>query len=89
MRLMEDECRAAGIDPKAVAAIARRLERAAKDASRLGLRVFGGSGGGDLRTNSQSVHERPLILAQMNGSWDGGDGSASDDEEGLLRGEGV
>lgn len=89
MMLMEDECRAAGVDPKAVAAIARRIERAAKDANRLGLKIFGGSGSGDIRTSANSISDRPLILAQMEGPWDGGDGGASTDGDGLLRGEGA
>lgn len=90
MSVYIDECRAAGLDPKAVASIAARLDRAAKDAHRLGLMVFGGSGSGSLRTIETDDRSRHLIVADMDGgTWDGGDGGASYGEDGLLRGEGL
>lgn len=81
----EDECAAAGVNPKQVDSIARRLSRAAKDAAALGITIFGGSGTGSLR---QHDARGPLILAELDGAcWDGGDGAASTDVDGLLRGE--
>lgn len=81
----EEECRAAGLDPSKVEAIARRLERAGRDAAALGLHVFGGSGSGTLRFDTS---KGPLVVARMlGGSWDGGDGGTDVDEDGLLRGE--
>lgn len=96
MAVHSEECRAAGIDEKAVASIARRLQKAAIDAQRLGLVVFGGSGSGSLRAvnteyseSSSSGHcgTGKLVVADMDGSWDGGDGGYSEGPDGLLRGE--
>ena len=85
----EEECLAAGLDPKAVLAIARRLDRAGRDARKLGLVVFGGSGHGSLRfADGRGVRDRMLVVADLGpGGWDGGDGACLPDENGLLRGE--
>lgn len=48
MIVNEEECIAAGLDPKEVKRIASGLSRYAKKAGKLGLKVFGGSGGGTL-----------------------------------------
>lgn len=85
----EDECIEAGVDPAAVRRIAKRLESAAREASKMGLTVFGGSGSGDIRAAGGDLHDRPLILASMAGSWDGGDGGCSQGEDGFIRGEGI
>ena len=81
----EDECIAAGLDPDTVNKLARRIERAAKEAKRLGIQVFGGSGSGSLRFDDGS--DRLLVLADMDGNWSGGDGGTYPDATGLLRGE--
>lgn len=87
----EDECEFAGVDPKRVANIARRLGRAAADARELGLFVFGGTGNGTLRwlgDGTGNLNQGALVVAEIKGgSWDGGDGSTHHDESGLLRGE--
>lgn len=83
----ENECAAAGLDPKKIASIARRLERAAVEAQELGITIFGGSGGGSLRIHVEGLEERPLILAEMDGHFDGGDGACREDAHGLIRGE--
>lgn len=96
MVVYEEECAAAGLDPKKVASIARRLDRAAKDAKALGLTVFGGTGSGTLRRSNSAlgnrsgghVHCGPLIVANMDGSWDGGDGGFGPGPDGFQRGEG-
>lgn len=80
-----DECRAAGLDPAEVAKIARGLSRYAKQAQALGISIFGGSAGGQLRFKDGAPGD--LILADLAGSYDGGDGSTCPDAEGLLRGE--
>lgn len=81
----ENECVAAGLDPDEVERIARRINRAAKDARALGLEVFGGSTSGSLRTIEAGPQ---LIVAEMpGGCWSGGDGASREDENGLLRGE--
>jgi hypothetical protein len=85
MIVNEAECLAAGIDPRRVGSIARRIERAALEAQALGVQIFGGSDG-SLRYYGLD-HSRPLILADMSGNWSGGDGSAGPDEDGLMRGE--
>lgn len=82
----EAECLAAGVDPKVVEALGRRIERAAKEAAVLGITVFGGSGAGTLRFDGHP--NRPLILANLDGGhFDGGDGACWPDEDGLMRGE--
>lgn len=80
----EKECEAAGLDPKEVERIARGLSRYAKQAQKLGITVFGGSPG-SLRADDGQ--EQKLIIADLDGSFDGGCGAASCDSEGLLRGE--
>lgn len=81
----ETECVAAGLDPKKIAAIARRIERAAQDARKLGLHIFGGTGTGSLRFDDGG--KSPLIVATMAGWWSGGCGAEHIDPDGLIRGE--
>ena len=86
MVVNEDECNAYGVDPKRVASIARRIERAAKEAQSMGIQVFGGSNG-TLR-GLCGAYETQLILADIyEGNWSGGDGATSVDDDGLIRGE--
>jgi len=81
----EKECRHADLDPRDVRRIAAGLERYAKEAQSIGLEVFGGSTCGSLRfSDGQNCS---LILATMQGSWNGGDGGGMTDEKGLMRGE--
>lgn len=88
MIVYEDECRAQGVDPKKVRSIAMRLERAARDAQKLGLLVFGGAHSGSIRGDDDPKRSMGrLILADVSGSWDGGDGGACPAEDGLMRGE--
>ncbi len=86
MYINEDECIAANLDPKEVQRIAKGLSRYAKQAQALGITIFGGSSGrldfDDLGTGNQ-----PLIVANLDGMFDGGCGSTTTDENGLLRGE--
>jgi len=82
----EKECERANLDIKKIASIARRLSKAAKEASDMGITVFGGSGTGSLRFR-ESEDKKALILAYIDGDVDGGDGACLEDEDGLLRGE--
>jgi hypothetical protein len=82
----EEECQAAQIDPRAVQSIASRIERAALDAARLGIQIFGGSGSGTLRFDGRDG-QGALILADMQGNWSGGDGACGPAADGLMRGE--
>ena len=86
MDVDHDACRKVHLDVKKIESIARRLSKAAHEAELLGITVFGGSGTGSLR-----IHDDPrnnaLILAQLNGVFDGGDGGYHEDDEGFLRGE--
>lgn len=84
-RVNEKECEAAGVDPLEVKRIAQGLSRYAKAAQKLGIQVFGGSTGGDLRYNDGG--EGKLILAELDGDFDGGDGSACESSDGLIRSE--
>lgn len=88
MTVNEKECAAAGLDPDTVRNLATRLERCGKEAARLGLTIFGGSGSGDLRSSRLRIgsEQRRVIVAHVTGSWDGGCGACSD-VDGLECGE--
>jgi hypothetical protein len=93
MIINDDEIAAAGFDEtdkKKIASIARRISKAAKEAEEMGIEIFGGTGSGSLRFNDGgwggSV-SAALIIANLDGSFDGGCGASSWDENGLLRGE--
>ena len=86
MYVNEDECIAANLDPKEVERIAKGISRYAKQASALGMHIFGGgSFSGSLRVWGDGVGS--LIVADLEGNFEGGDGAAQEDENGLLRGE--
>lgn len=85
MHIYEREIEAAGLDADEVKRIARGLERYAKQAQAMGLIIFGGSGSGSLRARDDQ--EQCLVLASIGGQWDGGDGAAAPDADGLMRGE--
>lgn len=88
MNMYTAECAFAGLDQKKVTSIARRISRAALDARALGLTVFGGSGLGTLRFNDTIFGGAgQLIIADLDGSFDGGDGACLPSDDGLLRGE--
>jgi hypothetical protein len=84
-----EECEAADLDPAEVDRIAKRINRAAADARKLGLEVFGGSSSGSLRVFSDGNRGvGQLVVAEMtNGSWNGGDGATDRNHDGLMRGE--
>lgn len=78
------ECEAAGLDPAEVRRIANGLSRYAKQAQKLGIQVFGGGGQGSLRYDDNGGGR--LIVAYLDGNYDGGDGGL-DESSGLMRGE--
>lgn len=81
----KSECIAAGLDPKEIDRIAKGISRYAKQAQKLRIQIFGGGAGGHLRFNDGGNGD--LIIASLDGSFDGGDGANVPDENGLLRGE--
>lgn len=84
----DDECIAAGLDPKEVERIAKGISRYARQAQALGIQIFGGgSGGGSLRFARGHEEAGALVLADLDGMYEGGDGATDWDSEGLLRGE--
>jgi len=85
MFVNESECEAADLDAKEVERIARGLSRYTKQAEALGLQIFGGTGSGTLRFNDGGPGR--LIVAQIDGDFDGGDGGSSTSFDGLERGE--
>ncbi len=96
MTIYEDEVRAAGFDEdqlKRIASISRRISKAAKEASGMGIEIFGGTGNGTLRYNDKKGEESGatsssgLILSELDGCFDGGCGATMWDNYGLLRGE--
>lgn len=66
-----DACEKYRLDPKRVESIARRLSKAAQEASEIGLKVFGGSGSGTLRLFGYGTSGD---VALLRGNFDGGDG---------------
>lgn len=86
MYINEEEIESVGLDPKKVLSLARRLSNAALEAQNLGIKIFGGSGNGTLRFDTNDG-KAALVLAHMNGNFDGGDGQEVRDSEGLWRGE--
>lgn len=86
MLLNEYECIAAGLDPKEVKRIAAGLSRYGKQAAALGMNIFGGAGSGTLRADDDP-NKGSLIVADLDGNYDGGDGGAKFDEDDLQRGE--
>jgi hypothetical protein len=81
-----NECIVAELDHKEVKRIATGLSRYAKQAEALGLTIFGGSGAGTLRISDNSGFG-PLIVAELDGPFSGGDGATFEEADGLLRGE--
>lgn len=76
MQIDDAACDKAGIPIKDVMSIMRRLSKAGKDAQSLGIKIFGGSGHGSLRIE---VGGRALVLADLDGMFDGGDGATIPD----------
>lgn len=83
MLVNREECIAAGLDPDEVEKIAKGFSRYAKRAAKLGIHVFGGTGTGSLRCSRGSG----LVVAMLDGDFDGGDGGTVFDNDGLERGE--
>jgi hypothetical protein len=79
------ECAAADVVPAKALRLAERMERIGRDARKLGVTIFCGSAN-DIRFH-QIGNDRPLILVTFLGPFDGGDGSAWRDKDGLIRGE--
>ena len=65
--------------------IAAGFSRYGRRAEKLGIHVFAGSGTGSLRMSDGT--DRAIILAWLDGIYDGGDGACREDENGILRGE--
>ena len=85
MHINLKEIEAAGLDPKKVTNIARRISKAALEAKKLGIEVFG-SGSGELRFRDDHGKGQ-LKIASLDGDFDGGAGDDCDWGDGLLRGE--
>jgi hypothetical protein len=81
----DEECEAAGLDRKEIERIAAGLSRYAKQAAALGLTIFGGSGTGSLRYDDGGNGK--LVVAELRGLFDGGDGGERSTDDGYLRGE--
>lgn len=84
MRVNLKECRAAGLNAKKVEALAKRISELGVEAEHLGLTIFG-CGEGSLR---QRQGDHPLIVAYLDGYFDGGAGDPMrNSPDGLIRGE--
>lgn len=84
MRINLEECKLAGIKPAKVEALAKKLSDCGREAAKLGLTIFG-SGEGRLQERHSDA---PLIVAYIDGPFDGGAGDPSrNNPDGLLRAE--
>lgn len=83
----EAECIAANLNPEEVERISKGLARYFKQAAKLGLMSFGGTGSLTLRHDDGSPLGALIVSCVYEGLVDGGDGSYSPEEDGLLRGE--
>jgi hypothetical protein len=90
----EDECNAAGIDPEEVRRIAKGVEKYGRQARKLGIEFFGGSGICTMRfadeksRNADRKHGKLIIATLLGFSCDGGDGGNQPyPPDGLNRGE--
>ncbi len=81
------ECEAVGLDPAEIGKRARRISNAAKELRKMGVVIFGGSGNGTLRFGRSNPGKGAIVLADLDGVFDGGDGAYSEGGDGLLRGE--
>lgn len=82
--LNEKECDHAGIDKATLLKVARRLERDLKDLDRLGVYLFAGS---TITLRVADGMENHLVVADIVGHADGGDGTANIADDGFMRGE--
>lgn len=88
MSICEKECSRAGIDPKLVQSISRRLDAVMRDAQKIGISLFCGGSSPTLRFNDSDPSRRLLIVGYCNfNNADGGDGGCCEDDNGLMRGE--
>ena len=75
----DDQMMNAGLDPKKVLSIARRLQNLSREMGELGLSVYGNSGYGFLTHVSQSTHieggeaNPNAVIAHLGNGFDGGD----------------
>jgi predicted amino acid dehydrogenase len=67
----EDRCVEHQLNRKRVESIARRISKAAMEAEKMGLKIFGGSGTGTLRVFGKGQSGE---VARLYGQFDGGDG---------------
>lgn len=75
MYVDEEKCLEFGLDPKQVKRLASRISRAALEARAIGLEIFGGMGIGSLRFMAAEKHgPENDIVANLDGTFDGGDG---------------
>jgi hypothetical protein len=84
-----DEIEAAGISFEDMKKVVRAANRFMNLCEELGVSIFGGACGLQLRFNDHRGETRSddLILWSRDGNVDGGDGGCSEDEDGLIRGE--
>jgi len=87
LQINEKECIKAGIDVKEVTRIASGLSRYGRQAEKLGIIIFGGSSGSLRFHDNNDLEPHDLVLAFLDGIYDGGDGGCDEDDEGFLRGE--
>jgi len=86
MYINDNEIAFAGLDSKRVLSLARRLSIAAIEAQNMGIKIFGGSGTGSLRFDTNDGRAA-LVIAKLDGNFDGGDGQEMRDDKDLWRGE--
>ena len=78
MHANKEECDKAGLDYREVKKLARNLESAAVALGEMGVTVFGNNGCGQLLFNEKNGRG-DLIVARINGTFDGGDPGTDED----------
>ena len=76
----DEELEDAGLDPKRVRALVRKLRSASKELQAMDLKVYGASGGGHLIHASRPTHnginatpDQEASIADLGNGFDGGD----------------
>lgn len=86
MKLHKKECQIAGLDPKVIEKLGKRLAKVCKEAEELGIEVFGAEGSCAYLIANKVLHpesEEPLVLFNTNQPANGGLCQSRVHEDGL------
>lgn len=81
---MKKECEVAGVSVQDIERIARNISRYARELKAMGAVVFGGTDP-SIQIWVPEVGGDRVVLAELHGSFDGGDNTIMADVDGLMR----